>query len=488
MSDSPVPGDPKEAVMDVPDKNQDTPSAIVQARQQAEERLQVSEARCRLLAENASDVIWTMSLDGQITYVSPSVERLRGFTPEEAMRQPLEDILTPPSVAITLDYLSRMAALLQSGRSPERTRNELEYRCKDGSTIWCDVHVLPVFAANGTPVELLGMSRDITALKRAESEAKRSAEFIRKMLQDLPVAIAVASLESDQRILYRNSAFDRLFGWTPQEIPTHEEWFERAYPDEDYRRAVLDRWTAALAQAAAQQGQVTPHEFRVTSRDGQVKDIVIGGTILDDRLICSFVDVSVRKRVEAELVQARDAAETANRALSKANAELQRLAVTDHLTGVWNRSYFEDALAAQIARAVRDGVPVSLLLLDLDCFKAINDTHGHLVGDRILIELPRVIGRHLREVDVLARWGGEEFVILMPHRGAREAMHAAETLRALVAARTFPEVGTVTVSVGVAEYRPHESDDAWIKQADDALYAAKTGGRNRVCLADRDMG
>jgi diguanylate cyclase (GGDEF)-like protein/PAS domain S-box-containing protein len=474
--------------MDGLDETQDTPIAIEQAQQQTEERLQVVEARCRLLAENASDVIWTMSLDGRITDVSPSVERLRGFTPEEAMQQPLEEILTPPSAAITLDYFSRMASLLQAGLPLERARYEQEYRCKDGSTIWCDVHVLPVYTADGTPVELLGVSRDITAVKRAESEAKRSEERIRKMLQDLPVAIAVASLQPDQRILYRNTTFDRIFGWTPQEIPTHEDWFVRAYPDDEYRRVVRDRWTAAIARASEQQGQVTPYEFRVTCRDGTVKDIVVGGTVFDDRLICSFVDISERKRFEVELVQARNAAEAANRALQKANAELQRLAVTDHLTGIWNRAYFEAAVAAEIARVARYFAPVSLLLLDIDHFKAINDIHGHLVGDRILIELTGLIGHHLREVDVLARWGGEEFVILMPHCGASESLHAAEKLRALVADRAFPEVGAVTVSIGVAEFRPRESDNALIKRADDALYAAKAGGRNRVCLSAREIG
>lgn len=176
--------------------------------------------------------------------------------------------------------------------------------------------------------------------------------------------------------------------------------------------------------------------------------------MLDDRLICSFVDISERKRFEAELVQARNTAETANRALSKANAELQRLAVTDRLTGVWNRAYFEEAVAAEIARVARYGAPLSLLLLDIDDFRAINDTHGHLVGDRILIELTRLIGRHLREAGVLARWGGEEFVILMPHCGASEAVHAAEKPRSLVADRGFPEVAAVTASIGVAESSP----------------------------------
>ncbi|AUB81943.1 diguanylate cyclase [Candidatus Thiodictyon syntrophicum] len=474
--------------MDGLDNTQDQPMSIEQARQQTELRLRVTEARCRLLAENASDVIWTMSLDGRTTYVSPSVERQRGFTPQEAMQQPLEEILTPESQAITVDYFSRLAGLLQAELPLERARNELEYRCKDGSTIWCDVHVLPVYSADGIPVELLGMSRDITAVKRAQSEAKRSEERIRKTLQHLPVGIAAASLQPDQRILHRNTKFDQLFGWTPEEIPTHEDWFVRAYPNEDYRRAVLDEWNAAIAQAAEQQGQVTPHEYRVTSRDGRVKDIIIGGTVIDDRLICSFVDISEHKRIEAELDQARNAAEMANRALRKANAELQRLALTDRLTGIWNRAYFEEAVATEIARAARVKAPVSLLMLDIDHFKAINDTYGHLVGDRILIEVTRRLAHHLREVDVLARWGGEEFVILMPHCEANEARGAAERLRALVADRAFPAVGAVTVSIGAAEYQPHESDNAWIKRTDDALYAAKAGGRNRVCLSAWEAG
>jgi hypothetical protein len=107
-----------------------------------------------------------------------------------------------------------------------------------------------------------------------------------------------------------------------------------------------DGLRAEIARADAQQGQVTPHECRVTCRDGRVEDMAIGGTVLDDRPICSCVDISERKGFEAELVQARNAAETANRALRKANAELQRLAVTDRLTGVRNRAYFLAAVAA----------------------------------------------------------------------------------------------------------------------------------------------
>ena len=116
-------------------------------------------------------------------------------------------------------------------------------------------------------------------------------------------------------------------------------------------------------------------------------------------------DIRERKVYEAQLHQAREAAETANRALQSANGELQRLATTDRLTGTWNRAYFDEVAAQETAREARYGEPLSLLLFDVDHFKAINDTHGHLVGDQVLIELTRRVRDQLRAIDVLARWG-----------------------------------------------------------------------------------
>ncbi len=174
----------------------------------------------------------------------------------------------------------------------------------------------------------------------------------------------------------------------------------------------------------------------------------------------------------------------AEAALQAANAELQRLATTDRLTGAWNRAHLEETLVGEMGRAERYQQPLSLLIFDIDHFKAINDTHGHLVGDEVLIELIRRIRAHLRAVDVLARWGGEEFVLLLPHCGAAEALQVAEKLRALVAESPFPVAGWVTASFGLAQWQPKESLDTWLKRADDALYAAKAAGRNRVRLAE----
>ena len=194
-------------------------------------------------------------------------------------------------------------------------------------------------------------------------------------------------------------------------------------------------------------------------------------------------DIRERKVFEAQLHRAREAAETANRALQSANGELQRLATTDRLTGTWNRAYFDEVAAKETARAARYGAPLSLLLFDIDHFKAINDSHGHLVGDQVLIELTRRVGNQLRTIDVLIRWGGEEFVVMLPHCGVAEAARVAEKLRALVEDPPFAQVGQVTSSCGVADFRPTDNLDTWLKRADEALYAAKAGGRNRVCVA-----
>ena len=193
-------------------------------------------------------------------------------------------------------------------------------------------------------------------------------------------------------------------------------------------------------------------------------------------------DIRERKHYESQLRQARDAAESANRALQSANGELHRLATTDRLTGIWNRLYFEDAASMEIERVSRHDEPLSLLIFDIDHFKQINDTHGHLIGDQVLIELTRRVGRQLRSNDVLARWGGEEFVVMLPYCDATQALAVAEKLRALMQAQPFDQVGQVTSSFGVADFRPGDGLDRWLKRADDGLYAAKTAGRNRVCL------
>ena len=143
-------------------------------RKKAEEELRLSELRHRLLADNARDVIWTMELDGRISYVSPAVERVRGFTPEEAMLQSLEEIHPPASQRISRGYFEQLAADIQAGRTPQSFRGEMEYLCRDGSTFWTEVMAFPLLGADGSVLQILGVTRDIAERKRAEEEIRRS--------------------------------------------------------------------------------------------------------------------------------------------------------------------------------------------------------------------------------------------------------------------------------------------------------------------------
>ena len=183
------------------------------------------------------------------------------------------------------------------------------------------------------------------------------------------------------------------------------------------------------------------------------------------------LNAELERKVEERTVELRDL-----------NLELNRLATTDSLTGAWNRRYFEQAAAFEIARTDRYGDPLALLMLDIDHFKLLNDTHGHPVGDKVLVELTRRVRPRLRATDIWARWGGEEFVALLPDTNGEDAVRLAEKLRQLIAGEPFPGIGQVTASFGVAEFRPDETADHWFTRVDKALYAAKKAGRNRVSL------
>lgn len=191
-------------------------------------------------------------------------------------------------------------------------------------------------------------------------------------------------------------------------------------------------------------------------------------------------DLTERRAVEDELKRARNAAELAARELRKALADMERLAVTDRLTGVWNRRRLEEAAAIEIARADRYHTRASLLMIDLDHFKRINDRLGHAAGDAALVEFCSRIRRNIRESDSLARWGGEEFIVLAPSSRLSEAVEVAEKLREAVSGAPFAGGETITASIGVAEHLPGERFDTWVRRADAALYQAKHNGRNRV--------
>lgn len=159
---------------------------------------------------------------------------------------------------------------------------------------------------------------------------------------------------------------------------------------------------------------------------------------------------------------------------------LEQQAARDPLTGLFNRQKFDTLCAAEIARGKRYGTPLALIMYDIDRFKNVNDTYGHLVGDRVLVETANVVAARMRELDTLARWGGEEFMILAPHTDLDHARQLAELVRGVIDDTSFSTVGRVTCSFGVTALSEHDTVDKLIYRADAAMYQAKRNGRNRV--------
>ncbi len=160
--------------------------------------------------------------------------------------------------------------------------------------------------------------------------------------------------------------------------------------------------------------------------------------------------------------------------------EFERKADSDALTGLLNRLGFNGAFSREFERSRRYGHPLSVVILDLDHFKRVNDEHGHVAGDQVLVGVARLIESSTRESDIIARWGGEEFVVVAGMTAEKGAVQLAEKLRARMEATPLGPPGAVTGSFGVAELRPGESIEELLGRADEALYRAKNGGRNRV--------
>ncbi|MFA7555102.1 MAG: diguanylate cyclase [Spongiibacteraceae bacterium] len=169
-----------------------------------------------------------------------------------------------------------------------------------------------------------------------------------------------------------------------------------------------------------------------------------------------------------------------NQKLQDYNAQLEELSATDKLTGVYNRHKLDDTFISELIRFKRYLAPLSIIIMDIDFFKSVNDTYGHQVGDEVLKDVAHLSKNSLRPSDILGRWGGEEFLIICPETDLESTYILAEKLRSILESHEFVNVGNITASFGVTTATIGASSDDLIAQADDALYKAKSKGRNRV--------
>ncbi len=270
----------------------------------------------------------------------------------------------------------------------------------------------------------------------------------------LPVGRCMMLDERSAVAATRNGAIDLLIV-----APRHDWWAERPGVA-DLAVAAADERLSVLAMVPSGDAVALAHAF-----DSGVADCVAYPFDRDE--------VAIRVRT---LLRRKAAADRQRLAA----AEVRRLALTDPVTGLWNRHHLDTELTARIDAAAAGGRPLALLMIDIDRFKPINDRHGHAIGDRVLRAVATRLANGIRSGDTLARFGGDELALIMPETPLAVAAGVAERLRALVADGTTEVPFAVTISIGVAELEAGETASTLLARSDKALYAAKVDGRNRV--------
>lgn len=287
------------------------------------------------------------------------------------------------------------------------------------------------------------------------------------IVRSLPVGVEIYDV--NMRELFFNAQSDQLFGLgAGDQTPAYGDfdgWWERAFPDDAIRAEVIREWRSCMDAVRADPRTVQDAEWEVLCRDGQTRTILFRFRFVGDTYVVVFWDVSEPRRLEREL---------------------RHLAVTDELTGLCNRRRFFEEADRAFRIAVATSSDLSVLMMDLDHFKGINDSHGHAAGDAVLREVAGRCRAALRARDLVARMGGEEFAVLLPNTGAAGARLVAENLLEAMAGVpvTVGELALeVRCSIGCAALA---ADDrtiaAVIERADRGLYAAKAGGRDCVVM------
>jgi diguanylate cyclase len=209
-------------------------------------------------------------------------------------------------------------------------------------------------------------------------------------------------------------------------------------------------------------------------------------TIVDQMILETKDLVDSGKRLQTRMKMSTDDLKLLQQELEKSQQEAQ----TDSLTSLFNKRGFEKRFEMERIRAKQNEIPFSIIMVDIDYFKRVNDTYGHLVGDSLLKSIASLLKSHLRKNDIASRYGGEEFLILLPETEIDGAMAVAQKIKDTLAKKewklkeTGESMGKVTVSMGIALYKLNEPEEALIKRADDALYLAKNNGRDRIITQD----
>ena len=362
-----------------------------------------------------------------------------------------------------VEAMNRRFREILAGTVPRKTR-ECRFVRKNGSVFWGMVSLSSVEGKDGACQWVVAMITDIDAQKNTERALRESEErlrFITDNTHDI-----VWQLDSEYRFTFINGADERLRGYPREQVIGHS-FREQIVPDS------LDVFDRAMPLGEDRgEGRVIHFEVEICRRTKAPLWVEVNSTPIRD----------ARGKITGYIGVSRDVTH-----LREKQRVLHEQAIRDSLSGLFNRRFLDESLPRELARAGRDNLPLSVIMIDIDHFKRLNDTYGHPAGDEVIRQLALLMQRGARGGDLICRYGGEEFLLVLPNMALAKAVERAEAWR-VAFGRIEIAVGEAAVSptfsAGVAEYPRHgETASALIQAADKALYAAKHAGRNRVLAA-----
>ena len=425
----------------------------------AEAALRAEQERFHAFINSGPVMAFMKDTAGRFVYVNDPVCEVFGLPRERWLGRTDAD-LWAADVAAALRATDQR--VLATGRPVSLTET---VPTPDGRSEFWQVTKFPMTDADGRRL-LAGVAVDVTAERRAADAVRESEERFRSVIDGLDEAVVLLDPDG-RRVVRANPAFLALLGHTPAEAAALTQYDFAAHEPAD-----IDAHVAEVLRLGR-------HHFgdrTYRRKDGTRVDVSVRGSVVQEGgrpVLCLVV------RDETDRVARERAAADYQRGLEGANDRLLEMATTDRLTGLANRAAFQDRLTAACDRAVRLDQPLSLLLVDVDHFKALNDRYGHPAGDAALAAVAGLLRQAVRTTDLVARYGGEEFVALLPDTDHAGAVVLAERVRLAVAEHPWPD-RPVTVSVGASSLSPDVPvPAALVADADAALYRAKRSGRNR---------
>lgn len=430
----------------------------------ARDLLAKSEHRFRRLIEHAPDAIVLYDVESKrIIDANPKAEELFERTRDELLSGGIERFYSPlqPDGLTAAESARHAQARAFNG---ETVLLERSLRRSSGEDLIVEARVDDI--SEGGRHLVRGSFIDISERKRAETLLRESEAQLRALVETSPLPMIVATPPPEGRIIMLNERFSEVFGYTRQEIPDLLAWWPLVYPDTTYRHEVQGRWEEALQHmlSAGRHSLDEPFPVEMTCKDRTRRFVEIHFSLQPKRCLVVFNDLTEHFAYEKKLAH---------------------IAHYDPLTGLPNRRLLTDRMDQAVARTTRSGKMLAVCYLDLDKFKPVNDQYGHKAGDRVLVEAARRMLELIRVEDTAARLGGDEFVLLLVDLETLAECEQALTrvIKALAAPFEVDQGVSVelSASIGVALFPSDgRTTDELVRNADQAMYAAKQAGRNRI--------